>query len=119
MSIFVELTQLQDDIAKREQGVYQILQTAYNLANQLQNARAEFWSLPDVRLLEALNFDVKTSKDSVTEFDKLATAVNHFLDEAVLDRPELAGTFAARAPLGFGRADVIFNAATLEFEIVP
>lgn len=62
---------------------------------------------------------VQTAVHTRTYFDNLATAINALLDEAVADRPELADQLSVRAPLGYGRSDVVFNPIALQFEIVP
>lgn len=117
MSIFIETSQLQDDLLRKEQAVLGTIEFCHALAVVMNNGRTGFWDLPDDRLLAALNADVKTAVDTRTLFDNLATAVNTVLDEAVLDRPELGARYPTRAPLGYGRSDVVYNPIALEFQI--
>lgn len=119
MSIFVETTQLQDDTILREQALLATLGIVHATAGQMQRSSAQVWGLPDDQLLALLNSDSATALDTQSFLDGLAEAINALLDAAVEDRPELAGTFPLRAPVGYGRADVEYDPALPGFHIIP
>ena len=119
MSIFVETTQLQDDTLLREQALLATLGIAHATAGQMQRSSTQVWGLPDDRLLALLNSDSATALDTQSFLDGLAEAINALLDAAVEDRPELAGTFPLRAPVGYGRSDVQYDPALPGFHIIP
>jgi hypothetical protein len=118
MSVFIETTQLQDDLLKREQALTQTLSIAHAVANQMQRAQTAVWELPDAQLLAVLNADTQTAIDTQALLDDLAFAVNNLLDAAVADRPELAGSLPNRAPMGYGRDDVEYDPSIPAFVIV-
>lgn len=119
MSIFVETTTLQDDTLKKEQTLLSTLSISHSLAGQMNQARGQFWSLPDDQLLAVLNADTQTALDTQPLLDTLAGAINALLDAAVEDRPELAANFPSRAALGYGRADVEYDDTIPAFKINP
>jgi hypothetical protein len=118
MSIFIESTQLQDNLAKRELSLIQTLQISHAVASQMQTVKSALWTLPDDQLLAVLNADAPTALSTQALLDDLAFAINTLLDAAVEDRPGLAGNFPYRAPMGMGRDDVEYDPSIPAFVIV-
>lgn len=117
MSVFIETTVLQDDLAKREALVLQTLQVSHSLAGQMVRSYEIIQMLPDEELIAVLNAETQTSLDTQALLDALAVAINALLDAAVEDRPELASTLLYRVPVGFGRAE--YDDTIPGFKITP
>lgn len=106
-------TQFEKDAAQFEDGILNVAQAYHHTATILKMEHDRFWSLPDERLLAMLNADVPRMMMISAAKDAAAAQINALLNQLDLEQ------YSTRAPTGFGRADVIFNQQTSQFEIVP
>lgn len=105
--------QIQQDAEQLTEGIVNVAEALNHTATILQIEHDRFWSLPDARLLAVLNADVPRMLAISAAKDAAAVQINALLNQLNLAK------YAKRAPTGLGRADVIFNAQSNLFEIVP
>lgn len=105
-------TQAQADLERLDQGILNVAQALNHAAAILSREHSAIWSLPDDRLLALLNANVQRTIAIAQAKDKAAVEINSLLNQLNI------AAFTNRAPVGFGREDVIFNKDTSQFEIV-
>lgn len=97
-------TQLEADLAAKDQLVLQAAEATHHLATVLAAVHRAFWSLPEERLLAVLNADVPTTLATFAANTALATACNANLD--ALDLPRFSHRAILTTP-----ADITFDGA--------
>ena len=107
--ILTPRTQLEQDLADKDASVIRCAEAAHHLAAVLRNENARFWSVPTDRLLAVLNHDVAVTLATFAANTAAGTAVNAILDQLADPR------FPARAPVGPGRSDIVFQDGTFVF----
>lgn len=113
MNLLTQRTQLETDLATIDQSVMRVGRALHRAVMQLKYEHARFWGVPDERLLAVLNHDVARTIAVFTANTTIGAALNAALDQLSLpDLPE-------RAPVEYGRADVVFDQQTGQFGIVP
>ena len=106
MSLLTPKTQLEQDLAAKDESVLRAAEAAHHLASVLKNENELFWSLPTDRLLAVLNYDVPTTLATFAANTATGNALNATLDQLALPQ------FSNRAPVTVGRTDIVFNGAT-------
>lgn len=110
--IIPEKTQEQADLERLDAGILSVAESLNHAAAVLTREHSAIWSLPDARLLSVLNANVARTIAISNAKDEAAAQINALLNKLNIPR------YTNRAPLGFGRSDVIFNQETNLFEIV-
>lgn len=103
MSLLTPKTQLEKDLAAKDDSVLRAAEAAHHFAVVLKNENDLFWSLPTDRLLEILNYDVPTTLATFKANTEIGIALNSTLDQLALPQ------FSTRAPTTVGRQDIVFN----------
>jgi hypothetical protein len=111
MSLLTPKTQLESDLAEKDDSVIRCAEAAHHFACVLSNENARFWAIPTERLLAVLNNDVAITLATFQANTTAGMAVNAILDALNDSR------FPTRAPIDTGRADIVFNGT--EFALVP
>lgn len=109
MSLLTTKTQLEQDLAAKDESIIRCAEAAHHLAIILRIENDRFWSLPTEQLLAVLNHDVSTTLATFAANTATGTAINATLDQ--LDLPQLS----ARAPVTPGRTDIVFNGTAFEY----
>ena len=113
MSILTPKTELEKDLAAKDESVLRAAEAANHLAAVLKNENERFWSLPTDRLLAVLNHDVPTTLATFEVNTATGNALNATLDQLALPQ------FPNRAPVTAGRADIVFNGTAFEYVAPP
>lgn len=103
MSLLTPKTELEKDLAEKDESVLRCAEAVHHLAVILNNENDRFWSLPTDRLLAVMNHDVQNTKSVFDSNKQISEAVNGSLDEVNDSR------FPTRAPIAPGRNDIIFD----------
>lgn len=113
MSLLTPKTELEKDLAAKDESVLRAAEAANHLAAVLKNENELFWSLPTDRLLAVLNHDVPTTLATFAANTATGNALNATLDQLALPH------FPNRAPVTAGRADIVFNGTAFEYVAPP
>lgn len=103
MSLLTTKTELEKDLAEKDESVLRCAEAVHHLAVILNNENDRFWSLPTDRLLAVMNHDVENTQYVFASNKQIGEAVNRSLDEVNDPR------FPIRAPIAPGRNDIIFD----------
>lgn len=103
MSFLTQKTQLEKDLAAKDDSVISVAEFTHYLASVLKNENDKFWSLPTDRLLAVMNHDIQNTQSIFAANKQIGEAVNLSLDE--INDPR----FPARAPIAPGRDDITFD----------
>lgn len=113
MSLLTAKTQLEQDLAEKDESVIRSAEAVYSLIFTLRRENRQFWALPTDRLLAVLNHDVQTTLATFEANTALGTALNTILDQLALPQ------FSNRAPVTAGRTDIVFNGTAFEYVAPP
>ena len=113
MALLTQKTQLEQDLAFKDESVIRCAEAAHHFAYVLMNENERFWSLPTDRLLAVLNHDVPTTLATFAANTATGNALNATLDQLALPQ------FSNRAPVTAGRADIVFNGTSFEYVAPP
>ena len=113
MSLLTPKTQLEQDLAAKDESVLRAAEAANHLAAILKNENEQFWSLPTDRLLAVMNHDVSTTLATFEVNTATGNALNATLDQLALPQ------FSNRAPVTAGRTDIVFNGTAFEYVAPP
>ena len=113
MSLLTQKTQLEKDLAAKDDSIILAAEYVHYLATILKNENERFWSLPTDRLLAVLNHDVPTTLATFEENTVVGITLNGTLDRLSLPQ------FPNRAPVTAGRADIVFNGTAFEYVAPP
>ena len=102
-------TQLETDLAAKDESIMRCAEAAHHLAAVLTNENRRFWSMPTDRLLAILNHSVPVTLATFAANTDAGTAINTILDQVADPR------FPARAPVEPGRADIRFDGGAFIF----
>jgi hypothetical protein len=105
MSLLTQKSQLEKDLAEKDESVMRCVEAVHHLAVILNNENDRFWSLPTDRLLALMNNDIQNTQSIFDSNKQISEAVNRSLDEVNDPR------FSTRAPTAPGRNDIIFDGA--------
>lgn len=106
-------TEAQADLEALDEGILRVAEALNHAAAVLTSEHSKVWGMPDERLLALLNASVPRTIAIAQAKDKAAAEINALLDALKLAK------YSNRAPIGFGRSDVLLNPDTGRFEIVP
>lgn len=104
--------QLAKDIVALDKGIVRVGEALNHAAAVLTREHKATWSLPDDRLLALLNANVQRTLAIAAAKDKAATELNNLLNQLNIAK------FTNRAPVGFGREDVSYDAEAKLFVII-
>lgn len=113
MSLLTQKTELEKDLAAKDESIIRCAEAAHHFAAVLKNENDRFWALPTERLLAVMNHDVSTTLATFAANTATGTALNATLDQ--LDLPQ----FSTRAPVTPGRNDIVFNGTSFERVDMP
>jgi hypothetical protein len=113
MSLLTPKTQLEKDLAAKDESVLRAAEAAHHFAVVLKNENDLFWALPTDRLLAVMNYDVPTTLATFEANTAVGIALNTTLDQLALPQ------FPNRAPVTAGRADIVFNGTSFEYVATP
>ena len=105
MSLLTQKSQLEKDLAEKDESVMRCAEAVHHLAVILNNENDRFWSLPTDRLLAVMNHDVQNTQYVFASNKQISEAVNSSLDDVNDPR------FSIRAPIAPGRNDINFDGA--------
>ena len=80
MPLLTPKTQLEQDLAAKDESVLRAAEATNHLAAVLKNENELFWSLPTDRLLAVLNHDVPTTLATFAANTATGNAINATLD---------------------------------------
>jgi hypothetical protein len=103
MNLITPRTQLETDLAAKDEGVIRSARAFHSLAATLRTENQRFWSLPPERLLAVLNHNVAQTLATFSANTMAGEAINAVLD--VVNLPGLTG----RAPVEIGLAGISFD----------
>ena len=113
MPLLTPKTELEKDLAAKDESVLRAAEATNHLAAILKNENELFWSLPTDRLLAVLNHDVPTTLATFAANTATGNALNATLDQLALPQ------FPNRAPVTAGRNDIVFNGTAFEYVAPP
>jgi hypothetical protein len=113
MNILPTLTQLEQDIALKNELVFTALESTHCFAETLSAINGKFWGLPTERLLAMLNADINVTIATFQANTALGVAINAPLD--AIGHPQ----FTRRAPVEPGRTDIVFDGEKFVYVAPP
>lgn len=109
MSLLIQKTQLEHDLTSKDESVIKCAEVAHHFAVILNDENKQFWALPTDRLIAVMNYDVHTTLSTFKANTVIGNALNETLEQ--LNLPQ----FPHRAPVVFGRNDIVFNGTVFEY----
>lgn len=113
MSLLTQKTELEKDLAAKDESIIRCAEAAHHLASVLKMENVRFWSLPTERLLAVMNYDPSATLATFAANTDAGTIVNDLLDR--LNLPQ----FPNRAPVTAGRDDIEFDGSQFVQVEVP
>jgi hypothetical protein len=113
MSLLTQKTELEKDLAAKDESIIRCAEAAHHFAAVLKNENNRFWSLPTERLLAVMNYDPSVTLATFAANRAIGTLLNETLDQLSLAQ------FPQRAPITAGRTDIEFNGTEFVYVAPP